>query len=164
METLAEAEAEQIRRIKKGEADGMQSLMEAEAAGLMAILARKAEGFDRLVAAASGNPELASLLLVTEQLPKLVEEQVKAIANLKIDKVTVWDGGTGRDSDSKGGRTATADFLAGMASSLPPLHELTRNVGVKLPEYLGTDQNDPKSHRPDPPRERTRGRDEELDR
>ena len=26
-----------------------------------------------------------------EQLPTLVAEQVKAIQNLKIDKITVWD-------------------------------------------------------------------------
>ena len=141
IETLAEAEAEQIRRIKKGEADGLRSLMEAEAAGLLAILARKAEGFDQIVAAATGDPELASLLLVTEQLPKLVEEQAKAISNLKIDKVTVWDSGSGGGSRSADSRTATADFVSGLASSLPPLHELTRNVGVRLPEYLGTDQN-----------------------
>ena len=145
METLAEAEAEKIRRIKKGEADGLRSLMEAEAEGLLAILARKAEGFDQIVAAATGSPELASLLLVTEQLPKLVEEQVKAISNLKIDKVTVWDSGSGGGKRSADSRTATADFLSGLAASLPPLHELTRNVGVRLPEYLGSDQAVPET-------------------
>jgi len=132
IETLAEAEAERTRRTKKGEADGLRSVMEAEAAGLEAILSRKAVGFDRMVAAARGLPELAALLLVTEQLPKLVEEQVKAISNLKIDKVTVWEGGRGEN-----GKTATADFLAGLVGSLPPLHELTKNVGIELPEYLG---------------------------
>jgi len=145
IETLAEAEAEQIRRIKKGEADGLRSLMEAEAEGLFAILARKAEGFDKIVAAATGNPELASLLLVTEQLPKLVEEQARAISNLKIDKVTVWDSGSGGGSKSAGSKTATADFVSGLASALPPLHELTRNVGVRLPEFLGTDQSAPET-------------------
>lgn len=138
METLAEAEAEQTRRTKQGEADGLRSVMEAEAAGLEAILSRKAQGFDRMVAAAHGSPELAALLLVTEQLPELVAEQVKAISNLKIDTVTVWDGGRGSSGDGTGGgRTATADFLSGLVGSLPPLHELTRNVGVELPEYLG---------------------------
>lgn len=132
IETLAEAEAEKVRRIKRGEADGLRALMEAEAEGLKAILSRKAEGFDEIVGAARGLPELASLLLVTEQLPKLVEEQVKAISNLKIDNITVWDGGKGAD-----GKTATAEFLSGLVGSLPPLHELTRNVGVKLPEILG---------------------------
>ncbi|MEZ5332644.1 MAG: SPFH domain-containing protein [Thermoanaerobaculia bacterium] len=132
IETLAEAEAEKTRRLKKGEADGLLSVMEAEAAGLMAILTRKAQGFDRLVSAAQGDPRLASLLLVTEQLPKLVEEQVKAISNLKIDSVTVWDGGK-----NGSGSTATADFLSGLIRSLPPLHDLARNAGIELPEVLG---------------------------
>jgi flotillin len=134
VETLAEAEAERVRRTKQGEADGLRAVMEAEAAGLKAILSQKAEGFDRVVAAARGLPELAALLLVTEQLPKLVAEQVKAISNLKIDKVTVWEGGR----DGRDGKTATADYLSGLIGALPPLHELTRNVGVKLPEYLGS--------------------------
>ncbi len=133
IETLAEAEAERTRRIKKGEADGIRSVMEAEAAGLMAILSRKAEGLSQIVNAAGGNPELASLLMATEQLPSLVESQVKAISNLKIDKVTVWDSGNGAD-----GKNATANFLSGMVGALPPLHELTKNVSVKLPEFLGT--------------------------
>ncbi len=132
IETLAEAEAERTRRLKKGEADGLRSLLEAEAAGQLAILQNKAAGFYDLVKAARNNPELASLLLVTEQLPKLVEEQVKAISNLKIDSVTVWEGGKNGE-----GKTATADFLSGLVGSLPPLHELTRNVGIRLPEYLG---------------------------
>lgn len=132
IETLAEAEAERIRRVKRGEADGIRMVMEAEAAGIMAILTRKAEGLREIVAAAGNNPELASLLMVTEQLPQLVESQVKAISNLKIDKVTVWDGGNGTD-----GRSATASFLSGLVGALPPLHELTRNVSVELPEFLG---------------------------
>ena len=130
IETLAEAEAEKIRRLKKGEADGVLSMMGAE--GLMAILTRKAEGFSQIVRAAANNPELASLLMVTEQLPKLVAEQVKAISNLKIDSVTVWD--SGGNSSRK---TNTAEFVSGLIGSLPPLHELAKNVGIKLPEYLG---------------------------
>ncbi len=133
IEVLAEAEAEKVRRLRQGEADGLRAVMEAEAAGLKAILARKAEGFDSLVRAARDNPELAALLLVTEQLPKLVQEQVKAISNLKIDSVTVWESGKG----AGGGKSATADFLSSLVGALPPLHELTRNVGVRLPEYLG---------------------------
>jgi len=132
IEVLAEAEAERVRRTKQGEADGLRAVMEAEAEGLRAILTRKAEGFDHIVRAASGLPELASLLLVTEQLPKLVEEQVKAIANLKIDSVTVWESGSSKD-----GTTATSDFVSGLVRALPPLHELARNAGIELPEYLG---------------------------
>jgi len=132
IETIAEARAEEIRRTKKGEADGLRSVMEAEGEGLKAILTRKAMGFLDIVKAAGGSPELASLLLITEQLPKLVEEQVKAISNLKIDSVTVWESGK-----NTSGKTSTAEFLSGLIGSLPPLHDLTRNVGISLPEYLG---------------------------
>ncbi|CAN5727536.1 hypothetical protein BH20VER1_BH20VER1_17250 [soil metagenome] len=35
------------------------------------------------------------------------------------------------------GKTGTADFMSGMISALPPLHELARNAGLDLPAYLG---------------------------
>ena len=44
----------------------------------------------------------------------------------------MWDSGAGAD-----GRSSTASFLSGLAGSVPPLHELAKNVGVELPEYLG---------------------------
>jgi flotillin len=131
IETLAEADAEKIRRLKKGEADGIQAMMEAEAKGTLAALQSKAEGFARIVQAAGG-AELASNLLITEQLPQLVAEQVKAIANLKIDSVTVWDSGKGED-----GKNDTANFVSGLVGALPPLHQITKNVGIELPEFLG---------------------------
>jgi flotillin len=137
IETLAEADAEKTRRLKKGEADGIQSLMEAEAKGTLAALQSKAEGFAKIVSAAGG-AEFASTLLVTEQLPQLVAEQVKAISNLKIDKVTVWDSGGGKD-----GKNDTANFVSGLVGALPPLHQITKNVGIELPEFLGKLTEDP---------------------
>ncbi len=154
IETLAEAEAERVRRTRKGEADGIRMVkqaeadgvkadliakaeaMKVEAEGIQAQLDAKAEGIKNLYAAAGNDPDFASLMMIMEQLPNLVAEQVKAISNLKIDKVTVWDGGKG-GKDGEGGN-ATADFVSGLIKSLPPLHELTDNVGVKLPEYLGS--------------------------
>ncbi|NNC89955.1 MAG: flotillin family protein, partial [Akkermansiaceae bacterium] len=132
--TLAEAEAEKRRREEKGKADGIRSVMEAEAAGVQAQLTAKADGFRQLIASTDNNHDFASLMMIIEQLPELVGKQVEAISNLKIDKVTVWDGGNGSD----GNGNATSDFLANLVKSVPPLQELTRNVGVKLPEYLGT--------------------------
>ncbi len=137
IETLAEADAEKIRRLKKGEADGIQSMMEAEAKGTLAALQSKAEGFGQIVHAAGG-ADLASTLLVTEQLPQLVAEQVKAIANLKIDSVTVWDSGKG-----EGGKNDTANFVSGLVGALPPLHQITKNVGIELPEFLGKLSDNP---------------------
>ena len=138
IETLAEADAEKIRRLKKGEADGIQSLMEAEAKGTLAALQAKAQGFGEIVQSSGGAADDATLLLVTEQLPQLIEEQVKAIANLKIDKVTVWDSGKG-----DGGKNDTANFMSGLVGALPPLHDLTKNVGIELPEFLGKLSSDP---------------------
>ncbi len=135
--TLADAEAENIRRVKQGEADGLKLMLVAEAEGVRAILTQKAEGFGDLVSSAGNNPEHASMLMITEKLPELVAEQVKAITGIKIDKVTVWDNGSGSNAS---GKTGTADFLSGLVGSLPPLHEVAKNAGLKLPGYLGTEK------------------------
>jgi flotillin len=134
IETIAEADAEQIRRVKRGEADGALAVLQAEADGLYASLSRRAEGFGQLVNQVGGDPEFVALLMVAEQLPNLVAEQVKAISNLKIDQVTVWDSGSGGGS----GKGGTADFMSGLVGAIPPLHELAGNVGIKLPEFMGT--------------------------
>ncbi|HEX5789944.1 MAG TPA: SPFH domain-containing protein [Luteolibacter sp.] len=132
MELTAEGEAARQRLIQQGEADGLKAVMQAQADGTLAQLMARADGFKSIVAAAGG-ADHAARLMVTEQLPKLVEEQVKAIGNLKIDKVTVWDSG----KSSADGKTSTAGFLSGLAGSLPPIHELARNAGIELPTYLG---------------------------
>lgn len=131
--TLAEAEADRIRLVKSGEADGQRLLMEAEAMGLLALLTRRAEGLGALVDASGGAAQEAALLLVAEQLPNLVAEQVKAISNLQIDKITVWDSGSGSDSQSG----TTANFISGLIGALPPLHEVASQAGIRLPEFLG---------------------------
>ena len=63
--------------------------------------------------------------------------QVDAIKNVKIDKVTVWDGGS-----NKSGKTATADFLSGLLKSVPPMNELFSMAGMQLPEMLGKKTED----------------------
>ncbi|MCB1204820.1 MAG: flotillin family protein [Verrucomicrobiae bacterium] len=126
-----QAEADGIKMVQVAEADGLKAKLLAEADGAQAILAGKAKGFKDLISTCEG-PAGAQQMLVTELLPQLVREQVQAIANLNIDKITVWDSGGGAD-----GKGSTASFLSGLAGSVPPLHELAKNVGVELPEYLG---------------------------
>jgi flotillin len=126
------AEADGLRFKLTAEADGSRLKLLAEAEGVEAVLTKKAKGFTDIVNSAGNDKQLATMLLMIEQLPKLVEEQAKAISNLKIDKITVWDSGAG-----KGGKGSTADFLSGMVGSLPPLHEITKNAGIELPEFLG---------------------------
>ena len=113
--------------------------MEAEARGTLATLQSKAQGFGDIVQASGGEADDATLLLITEQLPTLVEEQVKAISNLQIDSVTVWDSG----GKGKSGKYDTAEFVSGLVGALPPLHQLTKNVGIELPEFLGKLSDNP---------------------
>ena len=134
IEIDAEAEAQRNRLTAKGEADAILARYTAEAAGLQKVLEAKAQGYERLLAICGEKPELAPTLLLVEKLPELVSMQVKAIQNLKIDKITVWDGG--RSSADGGG--STANFLSSLIGSLPPMHDLARQAGVKLPEILGS--------------------------
>ena len=136
IEIAAEAEAERTRREAKGDADGVLFKYQAEAEGVRKVLEAKAEGYRQLVAACADNPQVAPTLLMIEKLPELVAEQVKAIQNLKIDKITVWDSGRGGGNGSMG-HGATADFLSGLIGSLPAMHELAEQAGIELPGVLG---------------------------
>jgi flotillin len=127
----AQAEAEKIRENARGEADAIYAKMEAEAKGLYEILTKQAEGYDKMVKAAGGDPKSAYQLLLIEKLPELIKTQVEAIKNIKIDKITVWDGNNGKD-----GKTSTANFISGLMNSVPPLNDLFNMAGLNLPEYL----------------------------
>ncbi|UCD76567.1 MAG: hypothetical protein JSV91_06505 [Phycisphaerales bacterium] len=133
IEIAAEAAAEKARREARGEADAILAKYIAEAEGTQKVLEAKAEGYRQLVLACAENPQIAPTLLMIEKLPDLVAEQVKAIQNLKIDKVTVWD--SGGNSNSTGG--STAGFLSSLIGSLPPMHELAEQAGIELPGVLG---------------------------
>ncbi|WP_298479006.1 flotillin family protein [uncultured Maribacter sp.] len=132
VEIDAEAEAENLRRIAKGEADAILFKAQAEAKGLYEVLTKQAAGLDEIVKAAGDNPKDAVLLLVADKLPELVKTQAEAIKNIKIDKVTVWDSGA-KTVDGKG---STANFISGMYKSVPPLQEMFNMAGMQLPEYL----------------------------
>jgi flotillin len=136
IEIAAEAEAEKQRREARGEADAILARYMAEAEGTQKVLEAKAMGYRKLVEACAENPQIAPTLLMIEQLPTLVAEQVKAIQNLKIDKITVWDSGQGGHGLGKSNGT-TADFLSGLIGSLPAMHELAEQAGIELPSVLG---------------------------
>ncbi len=128
----AQAQAEQVREKAKGEADAIYAKLEAEARGVYEMLTKQAEGLDRIVKAAGDNAKDAVLLLIADKLPELVKLQTEAIKNIKIDKVTVWDGG--QNADGKG---ATANFVSGLYKSVPPLKDIFDMAGMDLPAYLG---------------------------
>jgi len=128
----AEAEAEQIRALARGEADSIFLRKEAEAKGLYEVLNKQAAGFDQLVKAAGGNSKDAVLMLIADKLEDLVATQVEAIKNIKIDKVTVWEGG-----NNEGEGNSTSKFVSGLYKSVPPLNDLFNMAGMDLPQYLG---------------------------
>jgi flotillin len=82
-----------------------------------------------LVASAGGNTNEAVVVLLADQLPELIDSQMKGISNLKIDKVIVWGG-----ADGKGG---ISSLLKDLITGLPPVTDLARAVGVELPPVLG---------------------------
>lgn len=140
-EIEAEAKAEVARRTAKGEADAMFAKMEAQARGAQEILVKQADGMRELVNAAGGNADRAIKLILANNMEELMKIQVEAIKNIKIDKVTVWDGG----SNGENGKTATADFISGIMKAIPPMGEMFNQAGMELPKFLGEKIDDPKT-------------------
>lgn len=140
-EIEAEAKAEVARRTAKGEADAMFAKMEAQARGAQEILVKQADGMRELVNAAGGNADSAIKLILANNMEELMKIQVEAIKNIKIDKVTVWDGG----SNGENGKTATADFISGIMKAIPPMGEMFNQAGMELPKFLGEKIDDPKT-------------------
>lgn len=132
----AQAEAEKIRERAKGEADAIFAKMQAEANGMLEILTKQAEGMGQIVKAAGNSSKDAVLLLVADKLPEIVRMQTEAIKNIKIDKVTVWEGG------GANGNSSMSNFISGLYKSVPPLQEVFNMAGMDLPAYLGHKKED----------------------
>lgn len=143
LEIEAEAQAEQLRKIARGEADAIFLRQEAEARGIYEILSKQAEGFQKIVHAAGGNSKDATLLMIADKLENLVKTQVEAIKNIKIDKITVWEGGQQLGADGN----STSKFVSGLYKSVPPLQDLFNMAGMDLPAYLGQVKKDPVSEK-----------------
>ncbi len=125
----ADAQKQQAIRIAQGEAEATLAKMTAEGKGVQAILDGKAEGYRRLVDACTAAEQAASLLLI-EKLTEVAGIQAQAIQDLPIEKIIVWDGGGNGNSGLSG--------LGGrLMGALPPMHELAKQVGLDLPDFLG---------------------------
>jgi flotillin len=132
IQVQADAEAEKARRIALGEADAIKAKYFAEAEGVKAVLEAKAKGYQDLVKISNNRPEIATSFLMIEKIEKIVEKQVDAIKNIKFDKITVWDGGTGSANGS-----TTANFMKDLIKALPAMHDLAGQAGIELPQILG---------------------------
>jgi len=137
----AEAEAEKLKieaagraQAKvleaEGEAKAIFAKLEAQARGEFEILAKKGDGLARIVQGC-GSAEQAFQLMMLEHLDHLAETSAQAIANIKFDKITVWDSGRGDGSGASG-------FLSSLGGAVPPLMDVMKRIGgVQMPEYFG---------------------------
>lgn len=144
VEIEAAADAQQTRLRAAGEADAVLMKYKAEAEGIQKVLEGKALGYEALVRSCAGDTSAAATLLMIEKIEEMVKIQTEAIRNLKIDKITVWDTGSG---DGSGAGSSTANFASSLIKSLPPLHEVARMAGFKLPEYLGNAEGKQDEHK-----------------
>ena len=147
----AEAAAETRLLRARAEADAIFMKLDAEARGQYEILAKKGDGLKRIVEACGGSHDAFQLLLL-EHLDDLAEASSRAISNIKFDKIVVWDSG------GQNGRHATADFLSGLAKTLPPMMQVMKDIGgVELPESLvklsGEPDGSPQAEAIAPPRQ-----------
>jgi flotillin len=123
----AQAEAERQREIAKGEADAIVSKLSAQAKGMEELLSKQADGFQKLVQAAGGDPQSAINFLMIDKLAELTEIQTSAIKELDIDKVVVYDNGSGK---------GVSNFVQGLYSMMPQLNDFLAQSGMSLPEGL----------------------------
>ncbi len=147
----AEARKQEAIRVAEGQAQATVAKMSAEGTGVQAILDGKALGYKQLVEACGGDKGAASLLMI-EKLVEVANLQTQAIQNLPIEKIFVWDGG-----GEGGGMSGLGQRIMG---ALPPMHELAKQVGLDLPEFLGKLQNEKKTTNQDNKKPNTTTQDE----
>jgi len=131
----AEAAAEQVKLAAAAEAEATRAKLAAQAQGQYDVLSKRAEALGELVEKAGGAQQ-AFALLMADQIKDIAKTASDAISGIKIDKVVVWDSGTG-----EGG---VPGFVRNMATALPPTMSLLKDItGVELPAYLGSMVDEP---------------------
>jgi len=123
----AQAEAERNREIAKGDADAVLAKLLAQAKGTEELLRKQAEGFDKLVQAANGDPNSAIGYLMIDKLAELTQIQTSAIKDLDIDKVVVYDNGSGK---------GVGNFVQGLYGMFPQLNDYLKQNGLSLPDAI----------------------------
>ncbi len=135
----AEAEAARIKKVAQGEADAILAKYIAEAQGIQKVMQAQAEGFQKMVSSAGGNAEAAIGMLMVDKVENIATIQADAIKNIKFDKVTVFDGGSG---------DSTAGFVSNLFKAVPALDEFMGQSGLSLPTYLANSKGEEKQEKP----------------
>lgn len=134
---LAKAEAESIRIKMEAEAQGQKAKLLAEAEGIKSKALAEAEGFEAMVKAAESNPAIAIQYKMVDRWEGIVEQQVKAVENIKLGNVTVYDGGTG----------AAGNFVDSLVKNLVPSLGVLNEMPLpnKIKEFLETGSEEVKN-------------------
>lgn len=122
----AEAQAAEITAKAKAEADATLMKAKAEAEGTKAILEAKAEGYKKMFEGVDPNCLLGMEYLKIAK--DLQEINVEAIAGLSFGEINVIDSGNGK---------SVPNFLQGFLGSLPMAHQMSQNLGIELPGFMG---------------------------
>ena len=123
----AEAEAARIKKVAQGQADAILAKYQAEAEGVLKVMQAQAQGFQKLVTASGGDAQAAIGMLMVDKVENIANIQADAIKNIKFDKITVFDGGSG---------DSTAGFVSNLFKAVPALDEFMKQSGLSLPGYL----------------------------
>ena len=123
----AKAQAETKVELANGEATATLARYKAQAEGLEELLNSQAAGFKKLVEAAGGDAQSAIGYLMIDKLTDIAKIQVDAIKDLKIDKVVVYDNGSGE---------GMGNFVQGLYGMLPQLNDFLEQSGMSLPKGL----------------------------
>ena len=87
----------------------------------------------RLIVEACGGSQQAFQMLMLEHIDTMAQASAQAIANIKFDKVIVWEGGG--NGNGHGGQTS--QFLQNLARVMPPMMQVMKDIGgVEMPEFL----------------------------
>lgn len=127
----AETEAQKIIKEAEAQAQSIKMSAEAESEKIEKVANAKAEGYKKLVNAV-GKDNISSVLMI-EKIEEISKINAEALKSIKIDKITVWDNG----KDNANGKSGLAGFVDNFAGSIPVMHDIAENAGVKLPNYLG---------------------------
>ncbi len=123
-----EIEKEKAKLIADANAYTKSAEYDAEAGGIKKILEAQAAGIEAIVKASGGNPKDAAMLMLVDKIKDLATIQADAMKGIKVDKLTVFDGGNGN---------GLSNAVNGLFKSMPALSDFLAQSGMSLPDILG---------------------------
>lgn len=123
----ARGEAERTKTLALAEAEAILSVAKAESESLKLKMMAQADGIRNIIESAGGNHGAATSILMLDKVQDIYKMQTEAVANMKIDKLTVWDNGKG-----DGVKNVVSDLL----SAVPPISDILSGQGFGIPSFL----------------------------